>query len=162
MYRDTRPRADSSVMTSTPAVWAKNFAGATTINRRKMLRLAASKEWRLIRRYVPRGSGLLVAGCDSGEWAAFLNAKGYGAEGFDFSPELIERLRSAYPDLKWTEGVIEHDESGPGTALREFHRLLRPGDVTVVTVPSIPPHSADRRKPFTGRPAASRCSSSTS
>ena len=154
MYRDVRPVNESSVTASTPELWAKTFAASTRMNVWKMFRLSATKEWRLIRRYVPRGARVLDAGCGFGEWVAFLKSRGYAAEGLDFSPQLVRRLRATYPDLKWTDGdirhmpydsdlfdsiiswgVIEHDEAGPAKALREFWRVLKPGGVAIVTVP---------------------------
>ncbi len=154
MYRDTRPIADNVLTASTPEAWAENFAQSTPMSLRKVLRLAATKEWRLIQRYVPSGSHVLDAGCGFGEWVAYLTSKGYAAEGVDFSPEIVARLRAAYPEQRWMQGdirgipapsgsfdaviswgVIEHDEAGPGAALREFHRVLRPGGMIVVTVP---------------------------
>jgi SAM-dependent methyltransferase len=154
MYRDTRPAADCAATASTPESWAAAFAHSTRMNRWKALRLASTKEWRLIAQYIPRGSRILDAGCGFGEWVTFLNARGYRAEGIDFSSELVGRLCRAYPAGEWAQGdirrmpypagkfdaviswgVIEHDEEGPAAALRELHRVLRPGGVVVVTVP---------------------------
>lgn len=154
MYRDTRP-ADFGVATaSTPESWAANFAEAGRMGRWKSFRFSRTKEWRLIKRYVPRRGRVLDAGCGQGEWVAFLQSRGYRAEGIDFSPELVKRLVATYPDTRWMEGdirrmsapagsfdaviswgVIEHDEAGPLAALREFRRVLRPDGVIIVTVP---------------------------
>jgi SAM-dependent methyltransferase len=154
MYKDTRPAAPAQATASTPEVWAERFADATTMNAWRAYRFSRTKEWALIRRYVPRGGAILDAGCGFGEWVSFLSAQGYRAVGLDYSEALIGRLRAAYPQHEWTLGdirrmpyadgafdaviswgVIEHDEAGPGETLREFHRVLRPGGVIVVTVP---------------------------
>lgn len=97
---------------------------------------------------------MLDAGCGYGEWVAFLVQEGYRAEGLDYSPELIARLRAEYPTHTWYQGsiqdmplpsgsydaiiswgVVEHDEAGPGAALAEYLRVLRGGGVAVITVP---------------------------
>jgi SAM-dependent methyltransferase len=108
----------------------------------------------LVRRFIPRGSRVLDAGCGFGEWVTLLREHGYAAEGLDNSPQLVERLRKEYPESVWhcgdirkmgipprsfdaviSWGVIEHDENGPVAALREFASVLREGGTTVVTVP---------------------------
>jgi ubiquinone/menaquinone biosynthesis C-methylase UbiE len=143
---------------STPEMWARNFAGSTRMNGWRTFRFGLTREWALIRRHVPAGAAVLDAGCGFGEWVAFLDGKGYRAEGLDYSSELVGRLRRTYPDLSWKNGdirhlpyhdgvfdavvswgVIEHDEAGPQAALREFWRILKPGGVTIVTVPADSP-----------------------
>lgn len=154
MYRDVRPADTDPRTASTPESWARTFAAATRMNRWRMLRFTRTREWALIRRHVPRGARVLEAGCGFGEWVTFLSRKGYRAEGLDYSAALVDRLRDTYPDLRWTQGdvralpyedksfdavvswgVIEHDEAGPAGALEEFHRVLEPGGVAIVTVP---------------------------
>ncbi|HEX7150005.1 MAG TPA: class I SAM-dependent methyltransferase [Thermoanaerobaculia bacterium] len=154
MYRDVRPSHGNAETTSTPEMWAANFRHSTRVNARKMLRLSRTREWKLIKRYVPAGSSIVDMGCGFGEWVQFLKSRGYRANGCDYSPELIARLREAYPNDEWVQadirnlpladasydaliswGVIEHDEAGPGAALREFRRVVRPGGHIVVTVP---------------------------
>lgn len=154
MYRFEMPVRAGATTASTPEAWAKEFAHATKTNAWKRLRLSRTLEAGLIRRYVPAGSKILDAGCGFGDWVAYLRRVGYDAMGCDYSPELIRRLREAYPGVSWTEtdiralpyesnsidavvswGVIEHDEAGPGAALQEFRRILRPGGVGIVTVP---------------------------
>ncbi len=78
-------------------------------------------EWSLIKRYVANGVAMLDAGCGYGSWVEFLREKGYAAEGLDFSPALLERLRASYPNTQWTEGDI--------------FRVLKAGGVAIVTVP---------------------------
>lgn len=154
MYRDERPVPAGATTASTPEAWAKNFAAARGLHFRKRIRMTASRETRLIRRYIPKGGSILDAGCGMGEWVVLLKRFGYRSSGCDYSPELLRRLREAYPDHEWIQsdirslphatgsldgviswGVIEHDEAGPGAALREFHRVLRPNGVAIVSVP---------------------------
>lgn len=154
MYRDVRPAPEKSTTSSTPENWAKNFAASKPLNAWRRLRFSATPEARLVRRYVPGGAKILDAGCGFGEWVALLSGRGYRACGVDYSPELIRRLRETYPSLEWIQGdirdlpveassvdaviswgVIEHDEAGPGAALREFFRVLKPGGHAIVTVP---------------------------
>jgi len=135
-------------------MWARMFAASGRINRWQTHRFRRTREWALIRRTVRPGAAILDAGCGFGEWVCFLAERGYHAEGLDFSSELITRLRATYPLLTWQHGdvtsmpyeagtfdaviswgVIEHDENGPGQALREFRRVLKPRGVAIVTVP---------------------------
>lgn len=154
MYKDYRAVEKPATTASTPEAWAENFAGATPLNARKERKLRATKEFELIQREIPAGGRILDAGAGAGDWVAFLNRAGYRAEGCDYSPALIERLRRTYPDITWTQtdirsmpfdddtfdgivswGVIEHDEDGPAAALKEFRRVLKRGGKIIVTVP---------------------------
>jgi SAM-dependent methyltransferase len=154
MYRDVRPVAESMATASTPENWAKNFAASKPLNAWRRRRYASLAEARLIERYIPRGATIVDAGSGFGEWVAFLNERGYEARGVDYSPELIARVRATYPHLQWYQGdvrqlpfddssvdaviswgVIEHDEAGPAAALRDFHRIIKPGGHAIVTVP---------------------------
>jgi ubiquinone/menaquinone biosynthesis C-methylase UbiE len=139
---------------TTPEMWAENFETSTKLNayRRAVFRL--DHRWRLIRKFIRPGGRILDAGCGAGEWVAFLNEQQFVAEGVDYSPELIARTRSTYPQHRWkvgaiqelpyesasfdaiiSWGVIEHDQRGPSEALREFKRVVKPGGVVIVTVP---------------------------
>jgi SAM-dependent methyltransferase len=135
-------------------MWAARFAQATRMNPWKASRFARTTEWALIRRHVAGGGAILDAGCGFGEWVSFLTERGYRAEGLDYSETLVSRLRQTYTALRWevgdirrmpypgdsfdaviSWGVIEHDEAGPGAALSEFYRIVKPGGVIIVTVP---------------------------
>src|ERR1039457_4639134 len=143
MYKDTRPADAVMTTASTPEMWAINFAMATPLNWRKTFRLRRSKEWSLIRTFLPPGARVLDAGCGFGEWVTFMRREGMAAEGVDYSSELIRRLEATYPETRWacsriqsmpyadgtfdgviSWGVVEHDEDGPSKALRELFRVM--------------------------------------
>ena len=152
MYKELRQAFTESA--STPEAWAKNFAQSKVMTTRRAARMRRSTAWTLVKRVFPPGAAILDAGCGFGEWVYLLETGGYRAMGVDYSPELIRRLKEAYPGSTWIEGdiraiplpagsvdgviswgVIEHEEAGPAAALREFYRLVKPGGSIIVTVP---------------------------
>jgi SAM-dependent methyltransferase len=162
MYRYTRAVGHPVETTSTPEAWTEIFSSTPRFTSWHALRISLTRPWRRIRHYVPKGARVADMGCGAGWWVRFLWQRGYDAVGVDYSPKLIERARAAYPENSWIHsriqdvplpdasldaivswGVIEHDEAGPGAALREFRRLLRPGGYIMVTVPQ---DSAPSRK----------------
>ncbi len=101
-----------------------------------------------------RNQPVLDAGCGSGRWVGWLIKNAIAADGVDWSEPLCNRAARQIPngrfvacDLAHTPfaagayggilalGSIEHTVQGPGEALVEFHRLLRPGGIAVITVP---------------------------
>jgi SAM-dependent methyltransferase len=97
---------------------------------------------------------VLDAGCGSGRWVGWLIQNGIAADGVDWSERLCARAARQIPggrfvacDLARTPfadgaygailalGSIEHIVQGPGEALAEFRRLLRPAGIAVITVP---------------------------
>lgn len=97
---------------------------------------------------------VLEAGCGSGRWCGWLHGQGIAADGVDWSQALCDRAAAEMPGCRFYArdmadsglpdgsyggvmalGSIEHSLDGPGKALAEFHRLLRPGGVAVITVP---------------------------
>lgn len=145
---------DDQQTASTPDLWAATFAESAVMTPRARRRMRRSIEWKLVRRHITQGASILDAGCGFGEWVDVLADDGYETTGLDYSADLIARLREAYPHRTWIEGdireipapdgsfdavvswgVIEHDEDGPGAALREFSRIVRPDGIIIVTVP---------------------------
>ena len=153
MYKEYRPSASPDTA-STVEEWTSRFEQASAISLYHRIVFKLDHRFPLIRTNVPAGGRILDAGSGGGEWVAFLNEQGFDAEGLDYSPALIEMVRGLYPKYRWNSGliqalpypddtfngviswgVIEHDEAGPDAALREFRRVLKPGGITIVTVP---------------------------
>lgn len=97
---------------------------------------------------------VLEAGCGSGRWCAWLQEQGISTDGVDWSHGLCTRAEREIPGSRFYAcdmadtglpsgaygavmalGSIEHTVEGPQKALAEFHRLLRPNGVAVITVP---------------------------
>jgi SAM-dependent methyltransferase len=113
---------------------------------------------RLVSLLAPRTGPVLEAGSGSGRVLAHLRDIGCAAVGMDFSVEaLTESVRRA-PGLVVTAGditalpfhdrafagvvslgLVEHFEEGPGEALREHYRVLRPGGRLLLSVPRLSP-----------------------
>jgi SAM-dependent methyltransferase len=108
-----------------------------------------------IHRYFKPGARLLEAGCGSGRFVYWLTEKGYDIEGLEISPTTVETLNKLYPSLKITQGdvcqlpypdnsfdgilslgVIEHVFAGMTVPIQEMYRVLKPGGVALVIVPS--------------------------
>lgn len=101
------------------------------------------------------GASVLDAGCGTGALAADLATRGYRVLAFDLRPEGPRRFPdasrlvlpaqanvTALPlsddsvDAVIATDVLEHTDDGQ--ALREVHRVLRPGGVLIATVPALP------------------------
>lgn len=155
MYSDKRNQE------STPEHWNNVFIPQKSITQSSLYnivfninRLLFDVQWREIRRSVKKGSVVLDAGCGMGQWVMFLRRQGMDAMGLDYSEAMVKLLALRFPKAKWIEGsiqaiplpdksvdsiiswgVIEHDQAGPGKALNEFYRILKPGGTIFVTVP---------------------------
>ena len=146
--------AESRSIGSTPGAWRARFGDFRRITPWGALRIRLMPEWRLIKRFVPRGARVLDAGCGIGDWAYLMTKSGRRVTGLDYSAEMVRRLESHYPQQTWKAGdardipaedgafdavtswgVIEHDPNGPRAALLEFRRVLAPGGVVIVSVP---------------------------
>jgi len=112
----------------------------------------------LFERYVRPGSLMLEGGCGLGQYVAYYSARGARVVGLDFARETLSALRDRSPgldlcagdvaalpfhdgqfDAYYSGGVVEHFEGGPGDALREAWRVVRPGGVLLVSVPYLSP-----------------------
>ena len=106
-------------------------------------------------KYFSRQDRLLESGCGSGRFVYWLAAQGFDIEGMEINPATVAALHARQPHLKIREGdvqalpyadgtfdgilslgVIEHVFEGLAAPIREMHRVLKPGGVALVIVPS--------------------------
>ena len=109
----------------------------------------------VFRAHLPAGERILEAGCGRGRWVFHLRRLGFDVIGLDLAKSDLVRARrhdpsvpvacgdvvkTAFADAGFgaviSLGVVEHFEEGPQAALAEVRRLLRPGGVFLVTVPT--------------------------
>lgn len=109
----------------------------------------------VFKRLLPRQGLIVEAGCGLGRWVFHLRKSGFPVIGIEFS-ETAVRAASSFDDQGYVEqgdilnlrfadhecdamislGVVEHFEEGPQQALKEAWRVLRPGGLLLITVPT--------------------------
>jgi glycosyltransferase involved in cell wall biosynthesis/SAM-dependent methyltransferase len=113
---------------------------------------------RRLARWIPAGATLLEAGSGSGRVLAFLSELGARSVGVDFAAGALAEASRRHPGLRLVAGdvsrlpfrdasfdrvvslgVVEHFEEGPGSALREHARVLKPGGILLVATPRLSP-----------------------
>jgi len=119
------------------------------------LALCEYEEYRhIFERYFSRDSIVLEAGCGLGRWVLYFKKRGYKVIGCDISRQALKDVKSYDPsisvvaadilDLPFRSGsydavislgVIEHFEDGPGKAIEEMGRVLKPRGTLLVAVP---------------------------
>lgn len=110
------------------------------------------------RQKLPVGARVLDAGCGLAQTVWGLQKAGFKAYGVDYAPETVSAVRDLVPELDirladvrdmpfndsffdgvWSLGVIEHFAEGYAPILLEMWRVLKPGGLAFVTVPSLSP-----------------------
>ena len=111
----------------------------------------------LLQAMSPRGLHL-EAGCGAGYWVAALRHHGLMIEGIEYSPDLVELVHTANPQLPVRQGnalyidspdnhydtylsigVVEHRVEGLEPFLSEAYRVLKPGGKILISVPYFGP-----------------------
>ncbi|HUU64049.1 MAG TPA: class I SAM-dependent methyltransferase [Dehalococcoidia bacterium] len=106
--------------------------------------------------YLPKEGKIVDAGCGLGKWVNYLKQRGYDIVGIDNSELAVAKLKNFdeslqvelgdildihYPDSSLdayiSMGVVEHFEDGPTPALKEAYRVLKPGGLIFVSVPTV-------------------------
>lgn len=109
----------------------------------------------VFRQHLPKSGRILEAGCGLGRWVFYLRNLGYDITGIDMAADALRAardfdpaapilneniLRTSFTDASYDAvislGVVEHFEEGPQAAFAETMRLLRPGGLFFVTVPT--------------------------
>jgi SAM-dependent methyltransferase len=103
---------------------------------------------------LPRDGLILDAGCGVARWPIYLRRQGYRVFGMEYSHDACriakandpglqvvrgdvrrKALKDASVDAVLSLGVVEHEEAGPDAAMREIHRVLKPGGTLILAVP---------------------------
>lgn len=109
----------------------------------------------VVRSRLSKGAFIVEGGCGTGKNVVALARMGYRVIGIDFAPRTVQFLRRNFPSYWWVQGdvrslafsdgtadgylsigVVEHLQEGPDAVLREIARVVKPGGMLFLTVPS--------------------------
>ncbi len=135
--------------------WDEHWSGRLTEADIKRLNVDVVR-W--TKKFLPKGSKVLDAGCGTSHSVWSLRESGFDAWGVDFAAETVDAVKAAVPELQviqgdvralpfkdssmdgiWSLGVIEHFPEGYGKIIDEMARVLRPGGYAFVTFPAMSP-----------------------
>ncbi|RWO81562.1 class I SAM-dependent methyltransferase [Mesorhizobium sp.] len=110
------------------------------------------------RKYLSPPDRVIDVGCGVANTVFGLHHAGFEAYGLDFAPVTIARIKKHAPELNivlgdvrempfedaffegvWSLGVIEHFKDGYASIIEEARRVLKPGGLLFLTVPSVSP-----------------------
>lgn len=125
---------------------------------RKIRKIPSRPEFKIMESYLNGTKDnirVLDGGCGLGDWTVYLNKSGYNVVGIDISTDIIAKLNKYFPDVDFqvadirktnfpdasfdvyfSWGVFEHFEEGLQPCIREAMRLLKPGGILLLSVPS--------------------------
>lgn len=111
--------------------------------------------WPLLQKELKKDGHYLDAGAGIGGWVLFLDAEGYDVEGIDVAARTVRAMTEFNRDLKvkiasitqipyvdasfdgvLAIGVLEYVENKLPEALAEIHRVLKPGGMFFIEVPT--------------------------
>lgn len=141
------------------AAWDEHWAETVTPEK-----YAAAEKGRLgsleavFQRWLPREGKILEGGCGAGVRLLAIPCPGWDIEGVEWARETVRRAQTCRPDLPIrvgdvtsldvpdetysayiSLGVVEHRYEGPEPFLQEAYRILKPGGVALISVPTLHP-----------------------
>lgn len=105
--------------------------------------------------HLPKKGKILEAGSGTGRVVRYFHDKGYDIEGVELNADIVAQVKQTQPELQIfvgdvarlprpdgyysglvSYGTIEHFIAGVEAPLNEHYRVLAPGGIAVITVPS--------------------------
>lgn len=133
--------------------WDAKYSGEHT--RRSFEDFRKQGFWPLLEKHLTKGGHYLDSGCGVGGWIIFLQEEGYNVEGIDIAARTIRALTEFDRDLRvkvasitqiphadqtfdgvLAIGVLEYVENKLPLALAEVYRVLKPGGLFFIEVPT--------------------------